>query len=235
MPEWIAYVDESGSGFGIGGGPSRLVLACVAGHPAEIARLEERIRRFKLELVPRADPANWELHSVAMFHDRGSPLGSMSTKRNMSVMQKIVDIVCESGVVTFSIVVTGAKMRRKRVTDAKVVGHAMALLAERLELLAQEIGEGTTMRVISDNMPAARRLAMKRALASGVTPHVTRIEFVDSRSSAAIQAVDALAYSINRHAGGDAAFRGLSGDIERKAWRRSGARGAETGPRRRSE
>lgn len=220
MPEWVAYVDESGSGLGQRGGSGRFVLACVVGSPAVIAALAEKIRRLKLELVPVLDPVDWELHAGEMFHDRGSsPLGSIGTKRQMDVMRRIVDVVCDSDVVVFSIVVTGARMHGKQVTDAKIAGHAMALLAERLEQLTQELGDGTTLRVVSDNAPEAHRIAMKGALARDGTPHVVGIEFVDSRSSATIQAVDALAYTINRHMGGDAAFGKAFRNIERKTRR----------------
>jgi len=221
MPEWVAYVDESGSGLGQKGGSGRFVLACVAGSPAAIAALAENIRRLKLELAPELDPADWELHAGEMFHARGSsPLGSMGMERQMRVMSRIVDIVCDSDVVVFSIVVTGAKMRGKRATDARVAGHAMSILAERLELLALGLGDRTTLRVVSDNAPEAHRVAMEKALARDGTPHVTGIEFVDSRSSATVQAVDALAYTINRHMGGDAMFGKAFRNIERKTLRR---------------
>jgi len=73
--EWVAYVDESGSRVGARGGPGRFVLACVAGSPEAIAGLAESVRRLKLELVPKIDPADWELHAGDMFHGRGgSPL-----------------------------------------------------------------------------------------------------------------------------------------------------------------
>jgi len=219
MAEWVAYVDESGSGPGARGGPGRFVLACIVGSPTAIAEINERIRRLKLELVPGLDPADWELHAGDMFHDRGgSPLGSMGTQEQMAVMRKIVGIVCDSDVVTFGIVVKGANMRGKRLTYARVIEHAARLLAERLERLAQGLGEGITLRVVSDNLPERHRLAMERAMPRGSTRRTTGIEFVDSLSSATIQAVDAMAYALNRHAGGDAAFGVMSRNIRRKAW-----------------
>jgi len=227
MAEWVAHVDESGSGPGARGGQGRFVLACIAASPKTIAEIEERIRRLKLELVPALDPADWELHAGDMFHNRaGSPLRSMTVDEKMATMRRIVDIVCDSDAVTFTVVVTGVRTRKKRVGTTRVAGHAMALLADRLEGFAQ--GQGRmTLRVVSDNVPEGQRLAMERALerrATGPTPRrdaraVTGIEFADSMSSAMLQVADAMAYAINRDAGGDAEFRRLHGDIRGKAWR----------------
>jgi len=84
----------------------------------------------------------------------------------------------------------------------------------------------TTLRMVSDNVPEGHRLAMERETSRqaarrqppcGGARIVTKIEFVDSRSSATIQAADSVAYAINRCLGGDTAFGGLFGDIRRKA------------------
>ncbi|MCY4252945.1 MAG: DUF3800 domain-containing protein [Thaumarchaeota archaeon] len=234
MTEWEAYVDESGSGLKSEMGPNRFVLACVAGSPKALGELEEKIRRLKLELVPRADPAKWELHAADMFHGRGdSPLGSMSTEQNMRVMRQIMDIVCGCDVVLLNITVMGTRMRGKRVTDVRIAEQATVRLVERLEQLAIERGDGTTLRVVSDNVVERNRFAMRRALARRETRHpalsegarrVTEIAFVDSRSSALVQVADAIAYIINRHKGGDAAFGCLFRLVERKVWRRRGRR-----------
>jgi len=84
------------------------------------------------------------------------------------------------------------------------------------------------LRIVSDNVFERSRLAMKKALAKwasvglaqqGGARRVTGIEFVDSRSSALVQAADAIAYIINRYSGGDEEFGGMFRDIGRKAWR----------------
>jgi len=235
MTEWVAYIDESGSGLKSEKGPNRFVLACVAGSTDALGELEEKIRRLKLDLVPGADPAKWELHAGDMFHGRGgSPLGSMSTQQNMRVMRQIIDIVCGCNVVLFNIIVTGARMRRKRVTDAKIAEHATSLLVERLGRFAAERGDGVTLRMVSDNVVERNRLAMRRALVRwkarqpaplGGNLQVTEIAFMDSRSSALVQVADAIAYIINRHAGGDALFDEMFGLVESKAWRHHGREG----------
>ncbi|RNJ71837.1 MAG: DUF3800 domain-containing protein [Thaumarchaeota archaeon S15] len=234
MAEWEAYVDESGSRLSARQGKSRFVLACVAGSPRALGELEGKIQRLKLELVPGADPAKWELHASKMFHNIGdSPLGSMSTEQNMRVMRKIMDIVCGCDVMLFNIVIMGTRMHGKRATDTRIVEHATALLVEKLEQLAAGQGAGTTLRVISDNVLEKTRLAMKRALARRAARRsaplegarrVTGIMFVDSRSSALVQVADAIAYIINRHEGGDAAFGCLFRLVERKVWRSRGRR-----------
>lgn len=87
MPEWVAYVDESGNRAGSAGGPDYFVLAGVAGSQGALGELAERARRLKLDLVPHADPADWELHAGDMFHDRDdSPLGSMSTAKKKCLL-----------------------------------------------------------------------------------------------------------------------------------------------------
>lgn len=251
MSDWVAYVDESGSGMGQGSGPRRFVLACVAGSPAAIEDLAEKVRRLKLELVPGIDPSDWELHAGDMFHDRGgSPLGSLGMETKMPIMRRIANIVRDSDVVPLGVVLTGASMHGKRATDAKIIAHATSLLAERLERLAQGVGDRVTLRLVSDNAPEGQRLAMKRALdrqAGGWPPSrggaraVTGIEFVDSLRNALVQVADALAYIINRHAGGDAMFEELFGIVDRKAcscreWNRirlgSGRRSGSTRSRR---
>jgi len=134
MPEWHAHVDESGGRLGIRGGQGRLVLACIVGTPDSLAELAKKIRRLKLELVPHADPADWVLHAGDMFHGRGdTPLGSIGKARKMGVMRRIVDIVCDSDVVPFGVIITATSMHGKSVTDARIVGHATKLLIERLE------------------------------------------------------------------------------------------------------
>jgi len=228
MPEWVAYVDESESGIGAVDGPGRLVLACVVGSPEAIAELSERIRRLKLELVPALDPADWELHAGDMFHGRGvSPFGSAGMEKKITIMHRIVDIVCDSDVMTLVITVTGVRTRGKRARRAKLVEHAMALLIERLEGLA--LGQGvTTLRVVSDNAPEGQRMAMERALerqaAGRLSSHggahaVAGITFMDSRHSAALQVADAMAYAANRDARGDAPFRAMTRAIGRKGRR----------------
>lgn len=224
MEEWAAYVDESGSGIGARGGPGRLVLACVAASQETTAEIDERIRRLKLELVPWLDPADWELHAGDMFHNRaGSPLRSMTTDEKMVVMRRIVDIVCGSDAVTFPVIVTGVRTRRRGAGTTKTVEHATTLLIERLEGFAQERGR-ITLRVVSDNVPKGQCLAMERALGRRGARAVTGIEFADSRSGAMLQVADAMAYAINRDAGGDARFRSLHADIRGKAWRPARAR-----------
>jgi len=71
------------------------------------------------------------------------------------------------------------------------------------------------------------RVTMERALSRRVTGRVrlppdgerrvTSIGFVDSRSSALVQAADAIAYIIHRHAGGDEVFGDLFEDIRRRS------------------
>lgn len=232
MPEWHAYVDESGGRLGARAGQGRLVLACIAGSPGSLAELAEKIRRLKLELVPRTDPADWELHAGDMFHGRGgTPLGSIGKTQKMAVMRKIVGIVCGSDVVPFGVVVTSASMHGKKVTDTRITRHATTLLVERLERFAQGLGDGATLRIFSDNVFESNRVAMKGALAkwvsgshaqSGKIHRVTGTKFVDSRSSALVQVADAIAYVINRYAGGDEEFGDMFWNIGRKAWRRGG-------------
>lgn len=192
MEGWVAHVDESGHEPGVRGELVRFVLACVAASPKTTAKIGEKIRRFKLELAPHLDPADWELHAGDMFHNRiGSPLGSMTTDEKMATMRRIVDIVCDSDAVTFIVTVTGVRARGKGGRNTRIVEHATTLLVERLERFAQDRGR-MTLRVISDNVPEGQRLAMERATgrrASGPMSRrgaqaVTGIEFADSRSSA---------------------------------------------------
>jgi len=200
----------------------------MAGSPAAIARLAESIRRLKLELVPKIDPADWELHAGDMFHGRGgSPLGSMTTEEKMSVMRKVVGIVCDSDAALFGISVVRPGAHKKNATDARLAERATALLAERLGWFANAQGGKMTFRMVSDNVREKRRLAMTKALerrAAGSPPPrgrarpVTRIEFVDSRSRAAIQAVDAVAFAINRCVAGDEEFDDMFEDIKSRAW-----------------
>jgi len=219
MAEWAAHVDESGSGPGARGKPGRFVLACIAGSPEAIAGIEERIRRLKPGLVPGLDPADWELHAGDMFHGRmASPLGSMTTAEKMAVMRRIVDIVRDSDAVTFIVAVTGVRTRGRGASTTRTAGHAMALLADRLEGFARGRGR-MTLRVVSDNAPEGQRLAMARALGRRDARAVTGIEFADSRPGAMLQVADAMAYAINRDMGGDTRFRGMHGDIRGKAWR----------------
>jgi len=219
MAEWIAYVDESGSKTGARGKPGRFVLACVAGSPSAIAELTRKIRNLKLKLVPRKDPANWELHASDMFHGRSvSPLGSIGKAGQIDVMQKIVDIVCDSDVVLFKVVVTITCGRRKHVTEAKTVERAMEALVDQMEQFAER-KDDVTFRIISDYVHEKHRLAMKRALERRARQRsmqsrtrkrrVMGIRFVDSRSREAVQAVDGVAHIINRHVGGDILFGGM--------------------------
>lgn len=144
----------------------------------------------------------------------------------MCVIRKIVDIVCGCDIVVFNVVVMGARMHGKRITDDRITEHA-TLLVERLEGFAAEQGGETTPRVVSDNVVERNRLAMKRALMRRATTRsapfqgtrrVTEITFVDSLSSALVQVADAIAYIINRHMGGDAMFDELFWLVERKVW-----------------
>lgn len=228
MQEWAAYIDESGNRGGVEGGSDYFVVAGVVGGPAALDELAGRIRRLKLELVPHADPADWELHAREMFHDHsGSFLGSMSTEEKMSVMRKMVDIVCGCDVVPLGAAVSNKKMRKGGSSAARITEHAMVLPVELLERLAQGMGDGTALKVVSDTTHKKYRLAMERALSQRVTGRVrlppggerrvTRIEFVGSRSSALVQVADAIAYIIHRHVRGDAMFGELFGDIRRKS------------------
>jgi len=229
MPEWVCHVDESGNRNGAEGGSDYFVLCGIAGSPGSLGELAERIRRLKLELVPRADPASWELHAGAMFHGRdSSPLGSIGLPKKLAVMRSVVNLVSDSDVVLFKIAVMSKKMRKSGASAARITEQAMALLAELLERLARELGGGTVIRVVSDNTHKKYRLAMERALSRRVTGRVrlppggerrvTSIEFVDSRSSALVQAADAIAYIIHRHIAGDKSFADMAGVIERKSW-----------------
>lgn len=224
-----AHAGEPGSGPDIRGGPGRFVLACIAGSPETTAGINERIRRLRPGLVPGLDPADWELHAGDMFHNRGgSPLGPMGRTRHMDTMRNIVDIICDSDAVTFGAVALATRKRGKRATEAKTAERAMETLVGHLEQFAER-RKGMTLRIVSDNIYEKHRLAMKRALdrralerstqSRASRRHVTGIEFADSRSSEIVQAVDGVAYMINRNVGGDARFGGLTRDIERKAGR----------------
>lgn len=228
MAGWVAYVDESGSRTGARGKPGWFVLACVAGSPPAIADLAGKIRNLKLGLVPGKDPASWELHAVGMFHDRGgSPLRSIGRDAQMDAMQKIVDIVCDSDIVLFKAVVPAERRQGKRATEAKTVRHATEIIVDQMEKFAERKGD-VTFRIVSDHVHEKHRLAMKGAIErrapesspkSRARRRVTGIGFVDSRSSEIVQAVDGVAYMINRNVGGDARFGALARDIERKASR----------------
>jgi len=230
MPEKTAYIDESGNRSGIEGEGEHFVLASVAGSPAALGELEEKIRKLKLKLAPKSDPSGWELHASDIMHNRGaSPLGTTSMDEKMSIMQGIVDAVNNCDVALFGAVVKSAAMRQRGLTPTQITKHATTLLVKRLERLAQE-QKVDTLHVISDNTDEKYRLAMRGALRGRVRGNldmpqgrgarVTGIRFVDSRSSALVQVTDTIAYIINRYIGGDTRFRGLLGDIARKAWRR---------------
>lgn len=232
MAEWIAYIDESGNRSGTEGEGKHFVLACVAGSLMGLNELEEKIRRLKLKLAPKSDPSGWELHAADIMHNRGtSPLGTTSMDKKLSIMQEIMDIVNECDVVLFGISVKSTMLRKRNFTPYKITEHAMELLVERLEMLAQEVG--MPLRVISDNMDEKYRPAMRsalrrraaRRLGSFRGMRVAGITFVDSRFHALVQAADAIAYIINRYIGGDEAFKSLFDDIERKAWRGETTRG----------
>jgi len=84
-------------------------------------------------------------------------------------------------------------------------------------------------RAVSGDMPERHRPAMRAAMRRGAKGNlgtfqgrdtrVTGTSFVDPRSSETVQAVDGVAYIMNRHEGGDARFGGLARDIEQKAAR----------------
>jgi len=228
MPEWVAHIDESGNRAGVCHESGHFVIAGIAGSARSLDELAERIRRLKLELAPHADPSSWELHAGDMFHNReGHILGSLSPDQMMSVMRRIVDIVCDCGVVPLAAAVPSKRMRRNGASAARITEQAMAILVELLERLARELGGGTVIRVVSDATHKKYRLAMERALSRRVTGRVrlppdgerrvTSIGFVDSRSSALVQAADAIAYIIHRHAGGDEVFGDLFEDIRRRS------------------
>lgn len=74
MQEWTAHIDESGNRDGSVHGSGHFVITGVAGNPGSLDELAERIPRLKLELVPHANPVDWELHAREMFHDCGGSL-----------------------------------------------------------------------------------------------------------------------------------------------------------------
>lgn len=226
MQEWVAHIDESGNRDGVERRSDYFVIAGVAGSPTALDELVERMRRLKLELVPHADPASWELHAGDMFHNRdGHILGSLCPEKMMSVMRRIVDIVCDCDVVPLVTAVPSKKMRKGGASASKITEQAMVLMVELLERLAHELEGGTTLRIVSDTTHKKYRLAMARAMSRrvpgrarlppGGERRVASIEFVNSRSSALVQVADAIAYIIHRYVGGDAAFGELFEDIRR--------------------
>lgn len=228
MPEWVAYVDESGNREGVSHESDHFVIAGFVGSHDSLDELAERTRRLKLELVPHVDPAGWELHAWDIFHNHNDYLlGSLSLDEKMSIMRRIVDIVCDCGVVPLGAAVLSKKMRKNGASAAKITEHALVILVELLERLAQELEDGTTLKIVSDTTHKKYRLAMERTMSRRVTGRVrlppgaerrvTRIEFVDSRSSALVQIADAIAYIIHRYVGGDAMFEKLFEDIRRKS------------------
>jgi len=160
----------------------------------------------------------------------------------MSIMQGIVDAVNDCDVALFGAVAKSAAMRQGGLAPAQITKHATTLPVKRLERLAQEQKAGTP-HVTSDSTGEKRRLAVRGALRGRVrgnlgTPQgrgarATGTRFVDSRSSAPVQAAGATAHTINLHIGGGTRFRGLLGDIARKAWRRDGPSGLCPWPGRR--
>jgi len=226
MAGWVAYVDESGSRTDARGRPGRFVLACVAGSPAAIADLARKIRSLKLGPIPGKDPASWGLHAAGMFHARGgSPLGSIGREAQIDAMQKIVDIVCGSDAVLFKAVVPAERRQGKRATEAKTVRRATGIIVGQTEKFAGQKGD-VTFRIVSDHVREKHRLAMKAAIERR-TPgrfakprarrRVTGTSFADPRSSETVQAVDGVAYMINRDVGGDVRFGGLVRDTGRTA------------------
>lgn len=229
MSEWTAYIDESGNRTGAVDGSDYFVFAEIAGSPGTLDELTKRVRQLKLNLVPNTDLADWELHAGALFHDRdGSPLGYMGMDNKISVMRDIVDLVSDSDVALFGVAVMSKRLRRKNATAAKITKNAAALLVEQLESFVKELGNKTTLKIVSDSTHKKYRLAMERALSRRMTGrtklppggrrHVTRIEFVDSRSSTLVQVADAIAYIIHRYIGGDGRLVDMFEAIERQAW-----------------
>lgn len=225
MEGWAAHADESGSEPGARGEPGRLVLACVAGSPAATAEPAGKTRNPRRGPFPDKDPAGWELHAAGMFHNLANPpLGSIGRGAQTAIMQKIVDIVCGSDVVLFTAVVPVAR-KGKRHSKARAARHAMGILACQMEQFAGRKGD-VAFHMVSDHAHERHRLAIKGALGrqepgrhvkSRAGKGVTGIEFVDSRSSEATQAVDGVACATSRRAGGDALFGGMPVDIGRKA------------------
>jgi len=229
MQGLAAYVDESGSRSGTGEGGDYFVLGCIVGSPDSLGDLSERIRRLKLELVPNADPMNWELHAVEIMHERGNGiLGHMNMKQKLSIMRRIVDVVCDCDVYLFEVVINSAELHRKHAKESKITRYAMARLMDLLEKFVEGQGLSATCRIVSDNTLEKHRLAMKHALdqhvrrltsSGGGASRLAGIEFIDSKSDAIIQAVDTIAYSVRRHEGGDTRFRELREAIRRKTRR----------------
>jgi len=229
MPRWDAHVDESGSRLDASGGQGRFVLVCMAGSPAAISGLVEKIRRLKLELVPGADPANWELYAGDMFHARRlSPRLPDHGRKNVHHAQDCGHRVRRRHCAVWNLyhAAGGGQTRRHGCQDCRA-RHSDSRRAPGVACRGTW-GRGDAARGIGQRKGKATPGNVKGAGTArgrtGAAPRNSARRDGNRVCGLAIQAADAIAYIINRHVGGDAAFGGMFGDIRQKA-RADGSRG----------
>jgi len=215
--KWVAYMDESGNRTGkdIEGESDLFVLACVTGSPDTLARLADMVRGMKRGLAPGFSPDRWELHGKEIVHgpEKGpfrAPLLARTVPKKIAILRGIADIVHEVGADIIVAVVPCKKIRRDHGKN-HVMEYAMAMLLERLELLARVRGVDV-VRIVSDEMrrgdqerAAAILSSMSlghSAISSVRATRLSGIEYVSSMSSVLNQVADVVAYAINRSGGG---------------------------------
>jgi len=228
--EWVAYMDESGNRTGkdIVGESDLFVLACVTGSPDTLARLADMVRGMKRGLAPGFSPDQWELHGKEIVHgpEKGpfrAPLLARTVPKKTAILQSIADIVHEVGADIIVAVVPCKKIRKNHGKD-HVMEYAMTMLLERLELLARMRGAGV-VRIVSDEMRRGDQervaailsnMSLGHSAISGVrATRLSGIEYVSSMSSVLNQVADVVAYTINRHGGGDEELAGVFGELSK--------------------
>lgn len=229
---WVAYMDESGNRTGkdIREEGDLFVLACVTGSPDTLARLADAVRGMKRGLAPSFNPDLWELHGKEIMHGpekkpRRAPLLARTIPKKIAILQGIADIVHELNV-DIVVAVVPSKQIRKSHGKYHVMEHAMTVVLERLETYARLHGIDE-LRIVSDEMRGGDQervsailsnMSSGRSAISGMrAAHLSGIEYVSSMSSVLNQVADVVAYTINRHGGGDGGladvFDTLSGSI----------------------
>lgn len=222
MAGWTLYMDESGSA---GDRRGHYVLGCLAGKPAELARLEDRLYYLKLGISPRRDPGSWEIHSNKIMTGY-SPIGVRDDRKKLEVLDAVVNLVCRSEVMLLGVAVVNELIRRYDVGDG--VYHALTFILERFELLLRTRGGGETGHMVSDMMRLGTRIKADRvfaATARGLNrlsdirmERIAGMVYISSLSSPLTQLADVIAYVIRRHMEGDERFAGMFAKLASRMW-----------------
>jgi len=227
---WVAYIDESGNKTGkdIDEEGDLFVLACVTGSPDTLARLADMVEGMKRGLAPGFSPSQWELHGKEIMHgpekkSRQTPRLARTIPKKIAILRGIADIVHEVGADIIVAVVPSKEIRKIHGKD-HVMAHAIIILLERLERFARLRGINE-LHIVSDEMrirdqeranTILSNMSSGRSSISSVRAmRLSGIEYVSSMSSVLNQVADVVAYTINRHGGGDEELAGVFGELSK--------------------